>query len=199
MSPSIPPGLKRDLEVVQRIPGIPAILELICHCTGMGFSAVARVTSEHWLACRVRDEIQFGLTEGGELKVETTICSWIRDHKSPVVFNDIKNEEYELYRSVAAMYGFTSYISYPILLSNGSFFGTLCAIDPRPLKVEEEIIRSLFAVFAEWISFPLQQLEMNEAFHISAKEMFERLEQAYPATSQPRVGELIGELRGLIS
>lgn len=31
-----------------------------------------------------------------------------------------------------AMYGFQSYISMPIILSDGSLFGTLCAIDPRP-------------------------------------------------------------------
>ena len=33
------------------------------------------------------------------------------------------------------MYGFQSYISMPIILTDGSFFGTLCAIDPRPRKL----------------------------------------------------------------
>ena len=31
-----------------------------------------------------------------------------------------------------ALYGFESYVSIPILLEDGSFFGTLCAIDPAP-------------------------------------------------------------------
>ena len=35
-----------------------------------------------------------------------------------------------------AMYGFQSYISMPILRTNGTFFGTLCAIDPRPAKLK---------------------------------------------------------------
>jgi GAF domain-containing protein len=29
-----------------------------------------------------------------------------------------------------ALYGFESYVSVPVLLADGSFFGTLCALDP---------------------------------------------------------------------
>jgi hypothetical protein len=32
-------------------------------------------TEDRWIACGVRDEIQFGLRPAGELKVETTLCS----------------------------------------------------------------------------------------------------------------------------
>ncbi|WP_325049484.1 MULTISPECIES: GAF domain-containing protein [Sphingomonas] len=34
-----------------------------------------------------------------------------------------------------ALYGFKSYVSLPIILSDGTFFGTLCAIDPHPRKL----------------------------------------------------------------
>jgi hypothetical protein len=44
----------------------------------MGFAAVARVTEDRWVACAVRDDIQFSLQPGSELKVATTICSEIR-------------------------------------------------------------------------------------------------------------------------
>ena len=33
------------------------------------------------------------------------------------------------------MYGFESYASFPIILDDGSFFGTLCSIDPRPRRL----------------------------------------------------------------
>ena len=33
---------------------------------------------------------------------------------------------------VPAMYGFESYASLPIFLTDGSFYGTLCALDPNP-------------------------------------------------------------------
>ena len=41
----------------------------------MGFATIARVTGQRWVALAVKDDISFGLKPGGELKVETTICS----------------------------------------------------------------------------------------------------------------------------
>ena len=70
--------LQRDVAAIARIDVIPTILEVVCRTTGMGFAAIARVTEDRWIACAVRDEIQFGLVPGAELKVETTICDAIR-------------------------------------------------------------------------------------------------------------------------
>jgi GAF domain-containing protein len=48
------------------------------------------------------------------------------------------------------MYGFQSYISVPIILPDGTFFGALCAIDP-PSTLEQS--RSdTFELFAELIA-----------------------------------------------
>jgi GAF domain-containing protein len=63
------------------------------------------------------------------------------------------------------MYGFRSYISMSIMLADGSFFGTLCAIDtpPRPINNPETI--GMFKLFAELIAFHLesaQKLETSE-------------------------------------
>ena len=65
--------IEADLAAVARIDAVPAILEVVCRTTGMGFAAVARVTEDRWVACVVRDQIGFGLGPGGELEVETTI------------------------------------------------------------------------------------------------------------------------------
>jgi GAF domain-containing protein len=50
------------------------------------------------------------------------------------------------------MYGFQSYISVPIVLADGSFFGTLCAIDPRPARLSTPEITGMFRLFAELIA-----------------------------------------------
>ena len=34
-----------------------------------------------------------------------------------------------------AMYGLQSYISMPIFMQDGQFYGTLCAIDPKPARL----------------------------------------------------------------
>jgi hypothetical protein len=59
--------LQSDVHSAQRVAAIPTILDVICLTTGMGFAAVARVTEDRWIACRVLDNIAFGLAEGGEL------------------------------------------------------------------------------------------------------------------------------------
>jgi signal transduction histidine kinase len=64
------------------------------------------------------------------------------------------------------MYGFQSYISIPIILKNGMLFGTLCAIDPKPAKVNTPEAIGMFKLFAELIAFHLhaaEQLASSEA------------------------------------
>ena len=42
------------------------------------------------------------------------------------------------------IYGFKSYCAFPVYLDDGRFFGTLCAIDPEPRRVNDEAIIQLF-------------------------------------------------------
>ncbi len=58
----------------------------------MGFAAVARVTEGRWIACGVRDLIDFGLAPGGELKLESTICNEIRQSHEAVVIDHVSEE-----------------------------------------------------------------------------------------------------------
>ncbi|RDC57890.1 GAF domain-containing protein [Pedobacter chinensis] len=152
-------NILKDIESINQIPAVTNILEIICKTTGMGFSAVARVTAEKWVACAVNDEINFGLTAGGELKLETTICNEIRQHQNPVVINHVAEDLHFSSHHTALLYGFQSYISVPIILKNGSFFGTLCAIDPKPAKLNNPTVIGMFKMFADLIAFHLDTLE----------------------------------------
>jgi GAF domain-containing protein len=139
-----------DVERVSRIPSVPTILEVVSRTTGMRFAAVARVTEDRWVACSVLDTIDFGLTPGGELKVETTICHEIRQRRDHVVIDHVSEDGIWCNHATPALYGFQSYISVPIILGDGSFFGTLCAIDLRPdrLKNAERESRTPPVTFA---------------------------------------------------
>ena len=117
--------LSADIAAVQGIAAVPRILEVVCRSTGMGFAAVARVTEQRWICCAVRDEIAFGLTPGGELQVETTICHEIRQSGEAVVIDSVADDLAYCGHHTPAQYGFQSYISMPIILADGSFFGTL--------------------------------------------------------------------------
>ena len=153
MGPDLPEDPRADVAAVARIDAVPTILEVVCRTTGMGFAAVARVTEDRWIACAVRDEIAFGLQPGGELKVETTICNEIRASRQPVIIDHVAQDVAFRGHPTPAMYGFQSYISMPIFLSGGSFFGTLCAIDPRPTRLNRPEIVGMFKLFADLIAF----------------------------------------------
>jgi signal transduction histidine kinase len=141
-----------DIETVSRIAAVPTILEVVCRTTGMRFAAVARVTTDRWIACSVLDEIDFGLKPGGELTIETTICNEIRQSRQAVVIDNVAEDAAWCRHSTPAMYGFQSYISMPIILGDGSFFGTLCAIDPRPARLGNPQTIGMFRLFAELIA-----------------------------------------------
>jgi len=153
------PSIQADVDAVNKIPIVASILEVVCRTTGMGFSAIARVTEDKWIACSVRDEIQFGLVPGGELKLETTICNEIRQNGKAVIIDSVIHDATFANHHTPAMYGFQSYISVPIILKNGQFFGTLCAIDPHPAKLNTPQISGMFTLFADLISFHLNAAE----------------------------------------
>ena len=169
-----------DIAAVQDIAAVPRILEVVCRSTGMGFAAVARVTDDRWVCCAVRDEIAFGLTPGGELKVETTICHEIRHNGEAVVIDSVADDIAYCGHHTPAQYGFQSYISMPIILADGSFFGTLCAIDPRPARLNTPQTIGMFKLFAELIATHLDAINRvakSEARLLGERETSELREQ----------------------
>jgi signal transduction histidine kinase len=166
--------------MIGRIDAISTMLEVICRTTGMGFAAVARVTEDRWIACSVRDEIEFGLLPGGELKLETTICDEIRCSGQPVIIDDVAADAAFRDHHTPAMYGFQSYISMPIVLPDGTFFGTLCALDPRPARLNRPEITGMFKLFADLVAFHLdaqRRLAESEAVLLDTRENSELREQ----------------------
>jgi GAF domain-containing protein len=122
-------------------PEIRGILLEVCHATRMGFAAVARVTESRWIAAQVVDRIDFGLNPGDELDIKKTICDDIRECGQAVIIDRIADDPAWRTHPVPMLYGFESYASLPILLADGTFYGTLCAIDPeeRVLSTTETV------------------------------------------------------------
>ncbi len=148
-----------DIEEVNKIPAIAKILEVICSTTGMGFAAVTRVTKDRWIACAVNDKINFGLEAGGELQVETTLCQKVMDDQKEVVIDHVAEDPIYSNHHTPRIYGLQSYISIPLFLNNGDFFGTLCAIDPKPALLNNDKIINMFKLFAELIAFHLDSIQ----------------------------------------
>jgi hypothetical protein len=68
----------------------------------------------------------------------------------------------------------------PIILRNGTFFGTLCAIDPKPARIKTPEAIGMFKLFAELIAFHLDaidRLSFSEANLLDERKTSELREQ----------------------
>lgn len=142
----------RDVQAVQSISQIPTILNICRQVSGLRYAVVARVTADRWMNCASSDKMEFGLLPGEELDVSTTLCEQVRSEGQMITINDVMHDAVYRTHQTPAIYGFRSYISVPINRKDGSFFGTLCAIDTEPKDVDTEEVVSTFRMFSEMIS-----------------------------------------------
>ncbi|CAN7565763.1 GAF domain-containing sensor histidine kinase [Pseudomonas umsongensis] len=163
----------QDVNAIHSIEAVPVILSMVKHLTGMRFAAVARVTERNWVACAVDDSIEFGLKPGDELVLESTICHEIRQHRKPVIFGHASEHPVFSLHRTPKTYGLESYISIPIIMANGDFFGTLCAIDSVPAHLDEPAIAKTLTLFAQLIAMSLDtqnNLQITKAALATAHE-----------------------------
>jgi signal transduction histidine kinase len=179
-----------DIDTVRSFDAIPKILEVVCQTTGLGYAAVARVTEDRWMVCAALDKIGFGLGPGGELPIGTTLCREVREACETVVIDHV--DEDEIYRThpTPALYGFQSYISVPIVLPGGEFFGTLCAIGPRPAQLRSSAAQNTLQLFADLIAMHLRDTRLMRDIHAekAAIESFLRQSQKMEAVGQLTAG-----------
>lgn len=182
----MPRNLTSHVADIEQIGSVNAILEVICRITNMGFSAVAEITGERWIACKVRDEAGFDIDVNDELNMDATFCQDVRRTGKGVVIDDTQTDAVYSKSPLPALFGFRSYISIPIVLGDGSFFGTLCAIDRNPAKINTPEIISMFTLFAELIAFHLdaQKTIATSAKHLATSAANLASSEADLATSQ---------------
>jgi signal transduction histidine kinase len=159
--------ISRDVEAVSRLDAVPTLLQILCDVTGMGFAAVARVTGGTWTACAVDDRIQFGLGAGGQLDVHTTLCIESRAAREVIAIDQASIDPLYHNHHTPRLYKIESYISVPIVLPDGRYFGNLCAIDPGPASVANPRVIGMFEGFAGLIGSQLQN-ELKREHEASA-------------------------------
>jgi signal transduction histidine kinase len=131
---------------------ISELLKALCEITGLRLSVVAHVTADSWVACAVHDEMQFGMAPGQRLDVNATFCREVRQSRLPIVIDHASADPTYSSHPLPKLYGFESYISVPIVLANGDYFGSLCALDPRPAVLSDPRIQLMFHCFARLIA-----------------------------------------------
>jgi signal transduction histidine kinase len=153
------------IAIIARMDAVPTLLKVLCETTGMRVAVVARVTDKTWTACAVKDEAHFGLKPGMQLAVNTTLCFDSRESRAPIVIEHASADPRYCNHEAPKLYQIESYVSVPIIRANGGYFGNLSALDPRPAKVAEPRILSMFSDFAALIASQLDHQLLQEQEH----------------------------------
>lgn len=148
--------IAHDVAAVIRLQAVPTLLEVLCEATGMRFAAVARVTEKTWTACVVKDDINLGLMPGGHLDLETTLCIESKRSLQPIIIEHASLDPRYSNHRTPKLYNVESYVSVPIILASGRYFGNLCAIDPAPAKLADPKLVNMFTRFAALIALQLE-------------------------------------------
>ncbi|UYV36407.1 GAF domain-containing sensor histidine kinase [Rhodobacteraceae bacterium D3-12] len=172
-----------DIELLANSALIGTILETVMLATNMRFAAVARVTADRWVACRTVDEVNFGLEPGDEIEIQSTFCQSVRETSEKVMFNDTATDEVYQGHPIAAKFGIISYASIPIHRSDGTFFGTLCAIDTQPRDVKHPRAVAMLEIFADIIGQSLETEERLDAHEdmIAHERNLSRIQEEFVA------------------
>jgi signal transduction histidine kinase len=148
---------------IEAIGAVPKILETVASLTGVGFVAIAHVAETSWTACAVWDKLDFGLEAGDGLDVTTTLCEDVRSTRHSIVIDHVEVSEQYRDHPTPRIYGFQSYFSIPITRRDGSYFGTLCGLDPRPMTLSAPAMLSTLELFADLVSGQLETERLHAA------------------------------------
>jgi signal transduction histidine kinase len=159
--------IDRAVAAIGRMDAVPTLLAVLCEATGLRFAVVARVTEATWTACAVRDDIEWGIKAGDQLAPGATPCLESAATRDPVVIEHASADPRYSSRVARAPYPVESYVSVPIVLADGRYFGNLCALDPAPAKVKQPRIVGMFnrvaALIATQLDNQLRQEQEHEA------------------------------------
>lgn len=163
------------VDEIRAIGAVPKILETVAAMTGLRFVCIAHVTQDSWTTCAVLDKLEFGLKPGDPLDVTTTLCEEVRDTGAAVIIDHVSESAQYCGHHTPRIYGFQSYFSIPVFRPDGSYFGTLCGLDPEPARLTDAVTVSTLHLFTELIA---KQLESEHSLGEARAALLDERETA---------------------
>ena len=157
----------KAVAAIGRIDCVPTLLAVLRETTGMRFVAVVRVTEKIWTVCAVQDELQLGIKAGAPFALRTNLAFESQCSRAPIIVEHASTDSRYPPAADSRIYPVESYISVPIFLPNGRYFGNFCAFDPRPLNVSAPHVIFMFTRFATLVASRLTHQLEHEHEHMA--------------------------------
>jgi GAF domain-containing protein len=149
---------RRDMS--DRTPAdIEAMLRNVRETLQMDVAFVSEFSEDRLVFRTVEGDAEsFGWREGESFPIDDSYCKRVLDGRIPQVVPDAKNEDATKDLRVTSEADIGSYCAVPLLLSDGSLYGTLCCVSHEPDPWLRERDLGLMQRTARWL---VEQLERH--------------------------------------
>ena len=108
-----------------------AVLELLHKRVGLSLWMMTRTEGEDWIVLQAEDH-GYGVQKGAVFQWAESLCSQMVLGLGPCVAPNVASVPAYAAAPIRRKVEIGAYIGVPLILNDGSLFGTLCAIDPIP-------------------------------------------------------------------
>jgi signal transduction histidine kinase len=162
-------SLRADVMEFSARDAVKPLLEVLCEVTGMRFAAVARITGSTWTVVASQDEIDWEPCAGSEHLMSASLFADVAGGRTPIAIERVSEDPRCRSRGLP-VHPIESYVSVPIVLESGLYFGNLCAMDVEPAALTERRMLFICERFAALIAAQLdrrsrQDLEAMALLH----------------------------------
>ncbi len=186
--------IQQALELVGRIDAVPKILGAVRHVTGMEFAAIVHVAAGRWIVCEGLGGDEAGIRPGDSVELDEMICADVGDTRRPVVIDCADSDPRYADHPARERAEFRSFLSFPIILADGSFFGTLCAFDAQSRVLAGTPVIETIGFFADLVS-----AQIDEAMRFSDTRRSLRDEKASAVLREQFIAVLGHDLRNPVA
>ncbi len=163
-----------------------AVLSLLHERLGFDLWMMTRTDGQDWIVLQVEDH-GYKVKEGSVFRWADSFCSQMVQGLGPRIAPCAQDIPSYAAAPIGQQVSIGAYIGVPIKNADGTLFGTLCAIDPRPQN--ESIQRDL-----PWIELLARMLATILINELKAIDQERRLEQSHQATMKDTLTGLLNRL-----
>jgi signal transduction histidine kinase len=109
-----------------------AYLGVLMRALGVRTAFISQADSFTVRVLHARDADGCHIPAGSSMPLEETFCQYVRASGMPVVIPDAAHDTRVQHVAARTKYNIGAYLGVPLLLSNGTMYGMLCALDPAP-------------------------------------------------------------------
>lgn len=147
-----------------------AVLKFLYQKFGFNLWMITRTEGDDWIVLQSEDN-GYNVQPGQVFRWADSFCSHMVQGKAPRIAP--RSEDIPLYINapIAKQVEIKAYIGQPLTKEDGSLFGTLCAIDPKPQSDTITKEAGLIDLLGQMLSYILQG-ELREVEQIRQRERF---------------------------